>query len=81
MKRERKICYLDLVFPFCITYMSILMLIQILKMGMTKNIILDVVLITITALGFVYGVLSIIRDLKEFGTFETIKYWLRKLNK
>ena len=61
--------------------MSILMLIQILKMGMTKNIILDVVLITITALGFVYGVLSIIRDLKEFGTFETIKYWLRKLNK
>ena len=78
---ERKICYLDLVFPFTITYLSIIFAIQLLKTGMTQNTILDVILISITAFGFAYGVLAIIRDLKEFGTFETIKYWWNKFTK
>ena len=76
---ESKICYLKLVFPFTIIYMSILFAVQFLKMGMTNNTILDVILISITAFGFAYGVLAIIRDLKEFGTFETIKYWIKKI--
>ena len=78
---EDKICYLKLVFPFTIIYMSIVFAKQLLKLGMTKNIILDVILISITAFGFAYGLLSIIRDLKEFGTFETLKYWWKKITK
>ena len=76
---ESKICYLKLVFPFTIIYMSIIFALQFINFGMTQNTILDVILITIIAFGFSYGVLSIIRDLKEFGTFETIKYWIKKI--
>lgn len=76
---DSKICYLKLVFPFTIIYMSILFVIQFINFGMTSNTILDVILITITAFSFAYGVLAIIRDLKEFSTFETLKYWWRKI--
>ena len=78
---DSKICYLKLVFPFTIVYMSIIFALQFIKMGMTSNMILDVILISITAFGFSYGILSIIRDLKEFGTFETLKYWWNKFIK
>lgn len=78
---ESKICYLKLVFPFTIIYMSIIFALQFINFGMTQNTILDVILITIIAFGFSYGVLSIIRDLKEFGTFETLRYWWNKFRK
>ena len=81
MKDDSKICYLKLVFPFTIIYMSILFAIQFINFGMTQNTILDVILITIIAFGFAYGVLAIIRDLKEFGTFETLRYWWNKFRK
>ena len=78
---EFKICYLKLVFPFTIIYMSIIFALQFINFGMTQNTILDVILITIIAFGFAYGVLAIIRDLKEFGTFETLRYWWNKFIK
>lgn len=78
---ESKICYLKLVFPFTIIYMSIIFALQFINFGMTQNTILDVILITIIAFGFAYGVLAIIRDLKEFGTFETLRYWWNKFRK
>ena len=78
---DSKICYLKLVFPFTIVYMSILFAIQFINFGMTSNTILDVILISITAFGFGYGILAIIKDLKEFGTFETLRYWWNKIFK
>lgn len=76
---NKKICYLKMVMPFTIVYISMIFGLTFIKQGMTKNSFLDIILISITAFGFVYGVLAIIRDLKEFGAFETLRYWWDKI--
>lgn len=51
------------------------------KNGGLDNFVLDMVVITVLIIGFLYGVLSIVRDLKEYGTFDTLRYWIKKIKK
>ena len=61
--------------------MSFLFLLTFLKQGMTHNKILDVCLLTLVSFGFIYGVLSFIREVKEERMWDTLKYWFKKLFK
>ena len=79
MKNKLIEMYLDMVFPLCITYLSVSIFYSFTKNGGLNNFILDMAVITILIVGFLYGVLAVIRELKVYGTFETIKYWYNKI--
>lgn len=81
MRKQRYIdLYLNLIIPFVYTYISIIVLKNLFSDGFDNNV-LEVISIVVLSFIVMYGILSIIRDLKEFGAFETLKYWFKKLKK
>lgn len=76
--------FLALVIPLCLVYMAILLFWTYFLGGSAKGGFLDVIvicIITVLMMFSIYGFLALVRDLKEFGTFETVKYWWNKLIK
>ena len=81
MRKEKYIdLYLNLIIPFAYIYIAGLIIKSIVNTGL-KNQFLEMIVITILSAVVLYGVLSIIKDLKEFGTLHTLKYWWNKLTK
>lgn len=73
--------YLNMIFPFVVIYMSILFGYSILNSLVDSMIVINMVLLTVVTLGFIYGVLAILKELKQYGKLDTLIYWLEKYKK
>lgn len=73
--------YLNMVFPFCVIYMCILFSKALWSKGMSTVDVFDMVLLVLLILGFLYGVLAIIKELKVHGKLDTLIYWINKIKK
>lgn len=69
---------LSMVFPFCIVYLSVLIGYTFIKEGLLYILIADMFIVCVCALGFIYGVMCIIRELEEHGSLTTFRYWLNR---
>lgn len=76
--------FLNIVFPFVTLYLSVIIFWSYFMNGAANGGIIDVIiLVTITVLMLlsIYGFLALLKDLKETGTLDTLRYWFKKLNK
>lgn len=83
MEKSRNIgdMWLNMVYPFCIMYLCVIFIWNIIGNGVSPHEVFDMVLLTVLGLGFLYGVLAILKELKEHGKLETIIYWIKKIRR
>lgn len=81
MKKEKqKLDILDFVFPFTVMYMCWICFRAYFLGENERNSVMDAIVLTIISFVFMYGLISIIRDLRLFGIRWMITSW-RKIFK
>lgn len=83
MSKENNISdmYLNMIFPFTVIYICVVSFLSITSKAVASMVVIDGVILTVVILGFLYGVLAIIKELKEYGKLDTLIYWKNKLFK
>ena len=75
MHPRKKITFLDLVIPFVWIYLAFLCFWSYFINGNPKHNWVDVVIIATVAFCFVYGVMSLLRDVKGIGVLWFFTFW------
>lgn len=71
--------FLSLVIPFITIYTAYLLFFAYFIKSEPKDNLFYMTLLVIISFLSVYGILAIFKDLKEHGTFKTIRYWIDKI--